>query len=95
MRPSSQVPVETHAAIYGMALIIIFKLTKTLFPEILKMLSQGDYQNLVIFLAGLCLRDKNQSAHGIAKFFGLKSHDALTKVLLHKSWSASLLLNHG
>jgi hypothetical protein len=92
MRPSSQVPIETHAAIYGVALIIIFKLTKTLFPEILKMLSHGICQNLMIFLAGLCLRDKNQSAHGIAKFFGLKSHDALTKVLVHKSWSASLLI---
>jgi len=47
---------------------------------------------LMIFLAGLCIRDRNQSAHGIAKFFGLKSHDALTKVLVHKSWSASLLM---
>ena len=92
MRPSSQVPIETHAAIYGVALIVIFRLMKIFFPEIMRILGHGISQSFVIFLAGLCARDKNQSANGIAKFFGLKSHDALTKMLIHKSWSASLVM---
>lgn len=66
MRPSSQVSIETHAAIYGLALIVIFKLVKTLFSEIPKMLSNGIYLSFIIFLTGLCIRDKKQSANGIA-----------------------------
>lgn len=92
MRPSSRVPIETHAAIYALALIVIFKLVKTLFSEIPKMLSEGIYLSFIIFLTGLCIRDKKQSANGIAQFFGLKSHDALTKMLSYKCWSASLLM---
>jgi SRSO17 transposase len=43
-------------------------------------------------LTGICIRDKNQSAFGIANALGLKSHDALTDMLIHKSWSATLLM---
>ena len=92
MKPSSQVPLETHAAIYSVSLIIIFKLVKTLFSNIPNLISHATYQSFIIFLAGLCIRDKELSAHGIAKFFGIKSHDSLTNMLYHKSWSASLLM---
>jgi hypothetical protein len=92
MKPSSQVPIETHAAIYGLSLIIMCKLVARLFPEIPGFMSNCIYQSFLVFLTGICIRDKNQTSHGIAKFFGLKSHDALTKMLSHKSWSASLLM---
>ncbi len=92
MRPSSQVPIETHAAIYGLSLIIIGKLVVTLFPAIPMLISGCVYQSFLIFLTGICLRDKNQSASGIAKFFGLKSHDTLITMLSHKNWSATALM---
>lgn len=92
MRPASQVPIETHAAIYGLALIVMFRLVGILFPAIPKLIDRCIYQSFVIFLTGICVRDKNQSTSGIANFFGLKSHDALTKMLSHKCWSASLLM---
>lgn len=92
MIPSNQKSIETHAAIYGLALIIIFKLVKTLFSNLPEIMSSCIYYSFIIFLTGICVRDKNQSAFGIAKFFGLKSHDALTKMLAHKCWSASLLM---
>ena len=92
MKPSSQVSKETHAAIYSVALIVIFKLVGTLFCNIPNLINGCIYQSFIVFLAGICIRDKNQSAHGIAKFFGMNSHDALTRMLYHKSWSASLLM---
>lgn len=92
MKSSSQVPLETHAAIYSVSLIIIFKLVKTLFSNIPNLISNTIYQSFIIFLAGLCIKDKNLSAHSIAEFFGIKSHDSLTNMLYHKSWSASLLM---
>lgn len=98
MTSSSQLPIETHAAIYSVALIIVFKLIGMLFANIPQLISGCIYQSFIVFLTGICIRDKNQSAHGIAEFFGLNSHDALTRMLYHKSWSASLvmleLLNH-
>lgn len=92
MRPSSQVPIETHAAIYSLSLLIIFKLVGALFPLIPQMLNDRIYQSFIVLLTGLCLRDRNQSANGIAEYFGLKSHDALIKMLSHKSWSAGLIM---
>lgn len=92
MRASSQVPIETHAAIYSVSLIIIFKLVGTVFSNVPNLFRQSVYQSFIVFLTGLCIRDKNQSAHGIAKFFRLNSHDALTRMLSHKSWSAGLLM---
>ena len=92
MRPSSQLPIETHAAIYCVSLIIIFKLVGALFANLPSLFNKKLYQCFIVFVAGLCTRDKNQSAHGIAQFFGLNSHDALTRMLSHKSWSAGLLM---
>ena len=92
MRPSSQLPIETHAAIYCVSLIIIFKLVGALFSNLPSLFNKKLYQCFIVFVAGLCTRDKNQSAHGIAQFFGLNSHDALTRMLSHKSWSAGLLM---
>lgn len=92
MQPSSQVPFETHAAIYSVSLLIIFKLVKSLFSNIPKLFSNAIYQSFIIFLAGLCIKDKNLSAHGIAEYFGIKSHDALSHIFYHKCWSASLLM---
>ena len=92
MKPSSQVPIETHAAIYCFSLIIIARLVKTLFPVIPELLKIGVYNSFLIFLTGICIRDKNQSALGIANILGLKSHDSLTDMLIHKSWSAALLM---
>jgi SRSO17 transposase len=92
MTSSSQLSVETHAAIYSVALIIIFKLVGTLFSSLPNIISKCIYHSFIVLLAGICIRDKNQSAHGIAQFFGLNSHDALTRMLYHKSWSASLVM---
>jgi SRSO17 transposase len=92
MTSSSQLSVDSHAAIYSVALIIIFKLVGTLFSNLPNIISQCVYHSFIVFLSGLCIRDKNQSAHGIAQFFGLNSHDALTRMLYHNSWSASLLM---
>lgn len=92
MKSSSQLSIETHAAIYSVALIVIFKLVRTLFGNIPNLVNGCIYQSFIVFLAGICIRDKNQSAHGIAQFFGLNSHDALTRMLYHKSWSACLLM---
>jgi SRSO17 transposase len=92
MRPSSQVPIETHAAIYSVSLIIIFKIVGSIFTDLPNVFQQQVYHSFIIFLTGLCIRDKNQTANGIAKFFGISSHDALTRMLSHKCWSASLLM---
>ena len=92
MKTSSQLPIEAHAAIYCISLIIIFKLVGTIFSSLPNLIGAQIYQSFIIFLTGLCIRDKNQSSNGIAKFFGLKSHDALTRMLAHKCWSASLLM---
>jgi len=92
MTSSSQQSVETHAAIYSVALIIIFKLVGTLFSNLPNIISECIYHSFIVLLTGICIRDKNQSAHGIAQFFGLNSHDALSRMLYHKSWSASLLM---
>jgi hypothetical protein len=92
MTSSSQLSVETHAAIYSVALIVIFKLVGTLFSNLPNIISECIYHSFIVFLSGLCIRDRNQSAHGIAQFFRLNSHDALTRMLYHKSWSASLVM---
>lgn len=92
MTLSSQLSVETHAAIYSVALIVIVKLVGTLFSNLPNIISECIYHSFIVFLTGICIRDKNQSAHGIAQFFGLNSHDALTRMLYHKSWSASLVM---
>ena len=92
MISSSQQSVETHAAIYSVALIVIVKLVGTLFSNLPTIISECIYHSFIVFLTGLCIRDKNQSAHGIAQFFGINSHDALTRMLYHKSWSASLVM---
>ena len=92
MKTSNQLPIEAHAAIYCISLIIIFKLVGTIFSSLQNLIGAQIYQSFIIFLTGLCIRDKNQSSNGIAKFFGLKSHDALTRMLAHKCWSASLLM---
>jgi SRSO17 transposase len=92
MTSSSQLSAETHAAIYSVALIVIFKLVGTLFSNLPTIISECVYHSFIVFLTGLCIRDKNQSAHGIAQFFGLNSHDALTRMLYHNSWSASLVM---
>lgn len=92
MPSSSQLSVEAHAAIYSVALIVIFKLVGTLFSNLPNLISECIYHSFIVFLTGICIRDKNQSAHGIAQFLGLNSHDALTRMLYHKSWSASLVM---
>lgn len=92
MRPSSQVPIEAHAAIYCISLVIIFKIVGTIFTRLPNVFRQQVYHSFIIFLTGLCIRDENQTANGIAKFFGISSHDALTRMLSHKCWSASLLM---
>jgi SRSO17 transposase len=92
MTSSSQLSVETHAAIYSVALIVVFKLVGTLFSNLPTIISECVYHSFIVFLTGICIRDKNQSAHGIAQFFGLNSHDALTRMLYHNSWSASLVM---
>ena len=92
MNTSNQLPTEAHAAIYSISLIIIFKLVGNIFSGLPKLIGKEIYQSFIIFLTGLCIRDKNQSANGFAKFFGIKSHDALTRMLTHKCWSASRLM---
>jgi len=92
MTSANQLSVETHATIYSVALIIIFKLVGTLFSNLPNIISECIYHSFIVLLTGICSRDKNQSAHGIAQFFGLNSHDALTRMLYHKSWSASLVM---
>jgi len=92
MRTSSQVPVETHAAIYAVSLIIIYKLVKLMFQNLPIIFKSTVYHSFLVFLAGLCICDKNQSANGIAKYFGTNSHDALTRMLSHKCWNATMLM---
>jgi SRSO17 transposase len=92
MKESCQVPVETHAAIYAASLIIVYKIVKVLFAKLPPIFRSGVYQSFTVFLTGLCICEKNISANGIANFFGLNSHDALTRMLSHKCWNASILM---
>jgi hypothetical protein len=92
MKESCRVSVETHAAIYAASLIIVYKLVKALFENLPTIFRSAVYHSFIVFLTGLCICEKNISANGIAKFFGLNSHDALTRMLSHKCWNASILM---
>jgi len=89
---ANRLSLEQHAAIYSLAILVLFKLVPTLCVHLAQRLSQQSYRSLVVYLCGLCAKDKNQTCLGIAKCFGLVSHDALTRMLTDQHWTAMMLL---
>jgi SRSO17 transposase len=89
---ANRLTVEQHAAIYSLAILVLFKLVPALCVQLAHRLSQQSYRSLVVYLCGLCAKDKNQTCLGIAKRFGLVSHDALTRMLTDQHWTAMMLL---
>jgi hypothetical protein len=89
---ANRLTVEQHAAIYSLSLLVLFKLVPVLFVQLAHRLSQQSYHSLVVYLCGLSAKDKNQTCLGIAKYFGLVSHDALTRMFTDQRWTAMMLL---
>lgn len=90
---STEVSIEVHSEIYSASLVIIAKLIVLFFGNIPAIMDESVYQKMVVYLAGICVRSKRQTCKGIGEFFKfLVSHDALSDMLVHPCWNATIVM---
>jgi hypothetical protein len=78
--------------VYPAASLVLFQVVAHSFPTLCTVFSRQVYRALIVMIAGLCLLAKKPSARSIASVLGVVSHDALTRLLTHACWNASLLM---
>ena len=86
-------PIEDMIIQFPMGILILFDLVFGTFGTIAQEMSDEIRTNFIVYLAGICLKDKNQTALGISSSWGITSHDCLNRVLSHASWDALLVMN--
>jgi hypothetical protein len=85
--------IEMLVAVYPSAVVTLFSVITTSFPMLVTACSRPVYIAFVVMVSGLCLLAKKPTATAIATRLGVVSHDALTRMLTHACWTASLLMN--
>jgi len=84
--------IESLIAVYPAAMVTLYQIITHSFPVLLTYFSTPVLYSFVVMVAGLCLLAKKPTARAIARSLGVVSHDSLTRLLTHSSWTASLLL---
>lgn len=85
--------IEMLIAVYPAAVLTLYSVITRSFPTLVTACSRSVYLAFVVMVSGLCLLAKKPTARAIAKQLGIVSHDALTRMLTHSCWTASLVMN--
>jgi hypothetical protein len=72
---------------------MLFHVIAHSFPTLSTFFSRQVYLAFIVMVSGLCILAKKPTSTAIAKALGVVSHDALTRLLSHSCWNASLLMN--
>lgn len=86
-------PIEEMIIVFPAGILILFDLVFGTFGTLIQEMSDEIRINFMVYLAGICLKDKNQTALGISSTWGIVSHDSLSRVLSHGSWDALVVMN--
>lgn len=78
--------------VYPAAILVLYRVVSHLCPTIQQACSRQVYLAVVIMVAGLCVLSKKPTARSIAATLGVVSHDAVTRMLTHTCWNATLLM---
>ncbi|MCP4290025.1 MAG: transposase [Gammaproteobacteria bacterium] len=84
--------VEALIEVYPAAMLTLYQVITKGFPGIVMLFSRPVYYSVIVMVTGLCVLAKKPTSRAIADTLGVVSHDALTRLLTHSCWSASLLL---
>ena len=84
--------IELAIQVYPAAILTLYSVICDTFPALLTVFSRQVSRAFIVMVAGLCLRTRKPTARSIASTLGVVSHDALTRLLTHASWNASLLM---
>lgn len=85
--------IELLIAVYPAALLTLYSVVTTSFPTVVTACSRPVYIAFVVMVAGVCVLAKKPTAKAVADCLGVVSHDALSRMLTHSCWTASLLMN--
>jgi hypothetical protein len=84
--------VEALIAVYPGAILTLYHVITGTFPTVVTALSRPVSYAFVVMVTGLCLLARKPTSRAIVGTLGVVSHDALTRLLTHSCWTASLLL---
>jgi len=84
--------IEALIEVYPAAILTLYQVITNGFPALVTVFSRPVYSGVVVMVTGLCVLAKKPTSRAIASTLGVVSHDALTRLLTHSCWSASLLL---
>ncbi len=84
--------IELALQVYPAAILTLYSVIRDTFPTVLSVLSQQVSRAFIVMVAGLCLLTRKPTASSISTVLGVVSHDALTRLLTHTCWNASLLM---
>jgi hypothetical protein len=72
---------------------MLYQVVVRVFPTLRLVCSRQVYRAFIVMVVGRCLLAKKPTARAISRVLGVVSHDALTRLLTHTCWNASLLMN--
>lgn len=78
--------------VYPAAVLVLYRVVSHLCPIMQQACSRQVYLSFIVMVAGLCVLSKKPTARAIATTLGVVSHDALTRLLTHACWNATLLI---
>ncbi|MCP4932887.1 MAG: transposase [bacterium] len=84
---------EMLIEVYPAAILTIYHVVTTSFPAVTHIFSRQVCYAFILMVTGCCLLSRKPTAKAIARKLGVVSHDALTRLLTHACWNASLLLD--
>ncbi len=84
---------EMLIEVYPAAILTIYHVVTTSFPAVTHIFSRQVCYAFILMVTGCCLLARKPTAKAIARKLGVVSHDALTRLLTHACWNASLLLD--
>jgi hypothetical protein len=84
---------EMLIEVYPAVILTMYRVITSTFPDLSRAFSHQVFSAFIIMVAGCCVLAKKPTARVIADTLGVVSHDALTRVLTHACWNASLLLD--
>ncbi len=83
--------IETCIEVYPAAILTMYHVITTTFPALHQVFSRRISCAFIVMVAGLCVLAKKPTATAIADKLGVVKHDALTRLLTHTCWNATLL----
>ncbi|MCP4605476.1 MAG: transposase [Proteobacteria bacterium] len=84
--------IEIVIAVYPAALLTLYQGIAHSFPALYAVFSRQVFLAFIVMITGLCVLANKPTARAIASILGVVSHDALTRLLTHTCWNASLLM---